>query len=118
MPLQIAHRTLMLPEAIVIESLLTAHGIPFVAAGKDIISQCPHFAFLYGGVAFLVEESDIEAARQIIASGENVPGYETIESGSFEERPVRNALLAFLILIMGAPIPFWYRKRGLQRSIR
>ena len=106
----------MLPEAIVIESLLTAHGIPFVAAGKDIISQCPHFAVLYGGIAFLVEESDLAEARQIIASGESVPGYTTIESLGFEKRPVRNAVAGFLMLLIGAPFPFWYRKPGSPAS--
>ena len=39
MPLAIAHTSLMLPEILVIESLLEAHGIRFSTAGKDIVSQ-------------------------------------------------------------------------------
>ena len=110
MPLQIAHTTLMLPEALVVESLLAAHGIPFAVAGKDIVSQAPHFSILYGGISFLVSEDDLSDAQQLIRAGEAVPGYESIESAGFERRPVRNAILAFLILIMGAPFPFWYRR--------
>ncbi|MBS0233560.1 MAG: hypothetical protein JSR99_08740 [Proteobacteria bacterium] len=110
MPLQIAHTTLMLPEALVIESLLSAHGIRFATAGKDIISQAPQFAILYGGISFLVSEEDLADAQRLIASGKAVPGYTTIESAAFERRPLRNAILAFVMLIMGAPFPFWYRK--------
>lgn len=110
MPLRIAHTTLMLPEAIVIESLLSAHGIRFAVAGKDIISQAPQLAILYGGISFLVCEKDLSDAQHLIASGEAVQGYATIESTAFERRPLRNAILAFVMLIMGAPFPFWYRK--------
>ncbi len=110
MPLQIAHTTLMLPEALVIESLLNAHGIRFAVAGKDIVSQAPHFAILYGGISFLVSEQDLAEVQSLIASGEVVPGYASIESAGFERRPLRNAILAFVILLMGAPFPFWYRK--------
>ncbi|WP_409559921.1 hypothetical protein [Hyphomicrobium sp. MC8b] len=110
MPLRIAHTTLMLPEAIVIESLLDAHGIRFVLAGKDIVCQAPQFAILYGGVSFLVNEDDLADAQRLIASGETVPGYTSIESTAFERRPLRNAILAFVMLIIGAPFPFWYRK--------
>ncbi len=109
MPLQIAHATLMLPEAIVIESLLEAYGIRFATAGKDLIAQAPYMAIGYGGVSFFVDESDLADARQLIASGEAVPGYASIESDGFERHPVPNALLAFVLLISGAPFPFWYR---------
>ncbi len=114
MPLRIAHTTLMLPEALVIESLLSAHGILFATAGKDIISQAPQFAILYGGISFLVSEEDLADAQRLVASGEAVPGYTTIESAGFEAHPLRNAILGFLILIMGAPFPFWYRNAGGQ----
>lgn len=117
MPLQIVHTTLMLPEALVIESLLEAHGIRFATAGKDITFQCPHFAILYGGVSFLVEEADLTDARELIASGMAVPGYVSIESTCFEKHPLRNAVFAFLILIMGAPFPFWYRNVGVRWDI-
>ncbi|MET0640421.1 MAG: DUF2007 domain-containing protein [Hyphomicrobium sp.] len=110
MALENAHTTLMLPEALVIESLLEAHGIRFATAGKDIISQCPQFAFLYGGVSILVDEEDLADARALIASGDEVAGYKSFESDGFERHPVRNAVLAFLVLIMGAPFPFWYRR--------
>lgn len=116
MPLVCAHTTLMLPEAIVIESLLEAHGIRFALAGKDIISQCPQFNILFGGISFLVDEADLETVRALIADGETVPGYASIESAGFERRPVRNAILAFLMLIMGAPFPFWYRSAGTQAN--
>jgi hypothetical protein len=112
MPLARAHTTLMLPEALVIESLLEAHGIRVAMAGKDIISQCPHFAILFGGVSFLVEEADLENAQTLIADTFDVSGYKSLESDGFEKHPVRNALLAFLILFMGVPFPFWYRKTG------
>jgi hypothetical protein len=112
MPLQIAHTTLMLPEALVIESLLTAHGIRFATSGKDIVSQAPQFAILYGGISFLVSEEDLADTRRLIASGQAVPGYVSIESDGFEEHPFRNAVLGFLTLIMGAPFPFWYRNAG------
>ncbi|HVJ79274.1 MAG TPA: hypothetical protein VM620_15715 [Hyphomicrobium sp.] len=117
MPLVIAHTTLMLPEAIVIESLLDAHGIRYALAGKDIISQCPQFNILYGGISFLVEEADLEDAVALIAGAEEVPGYLSIESTNFERRPVRNAVLAFLMLLMGAPFPFWYRGVRLREDI-
>ncbi len=112
MPLVIAHTSLMLPEILVIESLLEAHGIRFVTASKDIVTQCPHFAVLFGGISILVEEEDIENARALIADTHDVPGYKTIESDGFEKHPIRNSVLAFLILIMGAPFPFWYRRAG------
>ena len=112
MPLVCAHTTLMLPEAIVIESLLEAHGIRFALAGKDIISQCPQLNILFGGISFLVDDADLETARALIADTEDVPGYLSIESTGFERRPIRNAILAFLMLIMGAPFPFWYRRAG------
>ena len=41
---------------------------------------------------------------------ETVPGYASIESAGFERRPVRNAILAFAMLLIGAPFPFWYRR--------
>jgi hypothetical protein len=107
-----AHTTLMLPEALVIESILAAHGIWATAAGKDIVSQCPQFAVLFGGISILVTEADLETARALISDVQDVPGYTSIESAGFEQKPVRNALLAFLILIMGAPFPFWYRNAG------
>ena len=110
MPLAIAHTSLMLPEILVIESLLEAHGIRFSTAGKDIISQCPHFAVLFGGISILVEEVDLESARALIADTRDVPGYKSLESDGFEKNPLRNAVLAFLILIMGMPFPFWYRR--------
>jgi putative signal transducing protein len=113
MPLANAHTTLMLPEALVIESLLEAHGIRYATAGKDIVSQCPHFAVLFGGVSILVEEADLENARALIADTHDVPGYKSLESDGFEKRPIRNAVVAFLILFMGAPFPFWYRRTGL-----
>jgi hypothetical protein len=112
MPLVHAHTTLMLPEALVIESLLEAHGIPAVMAGKDIISQCPQFVILFGGVSVLVDERDLDAARGLIAAVEEVPGYAALQSTAFERNPVRNAVLAFLMLIIGAPFPFWYRSSG------
>jgi hypothetical protein len=118
MPLVCAHTTLMLPEAIVIESLLEAHGIRFALAGKDIISQCPQFNILFGGISFLVDEADIETARALIADAQDVPGYLSIESSGFERRPIRNAVLAFVMLIMGAPFPFWYRGSGLRADTR
>lgn len=118
MPLACAHTTLMLPEAIVIESLLEAHGIGFALAGKDIISQCPQFNILFGGISFLVDEEDLETAKALIADVKDVPGYLSIESTGFERRPVRNAILAFLMLIIGAPFPFWYRGRENRPSTR
>ncbi|AGK57749.1 hypothetical protein HYPDE_30373 [Hyphomicrobium denitrificans 1NES1] len=118
MPLVRAHTTLMLPEAIVIESLLDAHGIRFALAGKDIISQCPQFKILFGGISFLVDEADLEMARALIADAEHVPGYLSIESAGFERWPVRNAILAFVMLIIGTPFPFWYRGRGSQSGLR
>jgi len=117
MPLVIAHTTLMLPEAIVIESLLDAHGIRYALAGKDIISQCPQFNILYGGISFLVGEADLEDAVALIGGAEEVPGYLSIESTNFERRPVRNAVLAFLMLLMGAPFPFWYRGVRLREDV-
>ncbi len=105
MPLVHAHTTLMLPEALVIESLLEAHGIRVATAGKDIVSQCPHFAVLFGGISILVEEDDLAIARTLIGNAEDVPGYASIESASFERQPIRNAIVAFLMLIMGAPFP-------------
>lgn len=116
MPLVCAHTTLMLPEAIVIESLLEAHGIRFALAGKDIISQCPQFNILFGGISFLVDEADLETATALIADAEDVPGYVSIESAGFERRPIRNAILAFFMLIIGAPFPFWYRSGGPQAN--
>lgn len=110
MPLVCAHTTLMPPEAIVIESLLEAHGIRFAMAGKDIISQCPQFNILFGGISFLVDEDDLETVRSLIADADTVPGYASIESAGFERRPVRNAILAFAMLLIGAPFPFWYRR--------
>jgi len=109
MPNVIAHTSLMLPEILVIESLLEAHGVRFVTAGKDIVTQCPHFAVLFGGISILVEEEDFESARALIADTRDVPGYKSIESDGFEKNPIRNSVVAFLILIMGAPFPFWYR---------
>lgn len=117
MPLVCAHTTLMLPEAIVIESLLEAHGIRFALAGKDIISQCPQFNILFGGISFLVDEEDLETVRALIADTDDVPGYLSIESAGFERRPVRNAILAFAMLLIGAPFPFWYRGRGNQNGL-
>jgi hypothetical protein len=112
MPLVIAHTSLMLPEILVIESLLEAHGVRFSTAGKDIVTQCPHFAVLFGGISILVDEDDLESARALIADTHDVPGYKSIESDGFEKYPIRNALLAFLILLMGLPFPFWYRRVG------
>jgi hypothetical protein len=117
MPLVHAHTTLMLPEAIVIESLLEAHGIRFALAGKDIISQCPPFNILYGGISFLVDEADLDDAMALIGNAEEVPGYLSIESTNFERRPIRNAVLAFVMLIMGAPFPFWYRGPRLREDV-
>jgi hypothetical protein len=108
----------MLPEAIVIESLLEAHGIRFALAGKDIISQCPQLNILFGGISFLVDEDDLETARALIADVEDVPGYLSIESAGFERRPVRNAIMAFAMLLIGAPFPFWYRGRGNQSGLK
>ena len=110
MPLASAHTTLMLPEALVVESLLEAHGIHFSTAGKDIVSQCPHFTVLFGGISILVDEADFESARALIADAQDIPGYKSIESDGFEKHPIRNAVLAFAILIMGLPFPFWYRR--------
>jgi len=118
MPLVSAHTTLMLPEAIVIESLLEAHGIRAMAAGKDIISQCPQFAVLFGGISILVEEADLATAQALISDAEPVEGYVTLESDAFERRPVRNAVLGFLTLIMGAPFPFWYRNAKSSNEAR
>ena len=112
MPLATAHTTLMLPEALVIESLLEAHGIRFFTSGKDVVSQCPHLAILFDGISILVDEEDLENARALIADVEDVPGYKSIESDGFEKHPIRNAVLGFLILLMGAPFPFWYRNTG------
>ncbi|MFT3730838.1 MAG: hypothetical protein QM780_05330 [Hyphomicrobium sp.] len=112
MTLQVAHTTLMLPEAIVIESLLTAYGIRHATFGKDLVCQAPQLAIFYGGVSFLVSEEDLTDAQRLIAEGEVVPGYVSIESESFEVHPLRNAILGFLITIMGAPFPFWYRNAG------
>ncbi len=112
MPLTIAHTSLMLPEVLVIESLLGAHGIRLATAGKDIVLQCPHFTVLFGGVSILVDEADLESTRALIADTREVPGYKSIESDGFEKYPIRNALLAFLILMMGLPFPFWYRRTG------
>ena len=97
MPLVHAHTTLMLPEALVIESLLEAHGIRVATAGKDIVSQCPHFAVLFGGISILVEEVNLATARALTSDVEDVPGYTSIESVGFEQWPVSNAVLAFLM---------------------
>jgi putative signal transducing protein len=117
MPLAIAHTTLMLPEALVIESLLEAHGIRFSTPGKDIVSQCPHLAVLFDGISILVDEEDLENARALIADVEDVPGYKSIESDGFEKHPIRNAVLGFMILLMGAPFPFWYRRAGSDGTV-
>ena len=111
MPLAV-HTTLMLPEVLVLESLLEAHGIRYATAGKDIVSQCPHFAVLFGGISILVDEEDADAARALIGNTEYVPGYASFESTGFERKPIRNALLAFGMLLMGVPFPFWYRRAG------
>jgi hypothetical protein len=116
MPLVAVHTTLMLPEAIVLESLLEAYGIRFALAGKDIISQCPQFNILYGGVSILVDEADLEDALALIRDAEDVPGYLSIESANFERRPIRNAVMAFVMLLMGAPFPFWYRGARLREG--
>ncbi|MBA2127765.1 hypothetical protein DLM45_16255 [Hyphomicrobium methylovorum] len=115
MALVTAHRTLMLPEALVIESLLEAHGIAVATASKDIVFQCPQLTTLFGGIEIRVAESDLAAARALIADVvEEVPGYETLESRAFRRRPIRNALLTFAMLLIGAPFPFWYRNEGLR----
>jgi hypothetical protein len=107
----------MLPEAIVIESLLEARGIRFAVAGMDIASQCPHFVVLFGGISILVDEDDLEIAQALIADGEKVPGYLSLESTNFERRPIRNAVLAFVLLLMGVPFPFWYRGASLRADV-
>jgi hypothetical protein len=112
-----AHTTLMLPEAIVIESLLEAHGIRFATAGKDIVSQCPQFNILFGGISFLVDETDLTDAMALIGDAQDVPGYLSLESTNFERRPIRNAVLAFVMLLMGAPFPFWYRGARLREDV-
>ena len=56
------------------------------------------------------EEADLESTRALIADTQDVPGYKSLESDGFEKNPLRNAVLAFLILIMGMPFPFWYRR--------
>ena len=116
MPLVRAHTTLMMPEALVIESLLEAHGIRFATAGKDIVSQCPYFTILFDGVSILVEEADLENAVALISDVQDVPGYISLESTNFERRPIRNAVLAFVMLIMGVPFPFWYRGPSLRED--
>jgi hypothetical protein len=71
---------------------------------------------LYGGISFLVDEADLDDTMALIADADDVPGYLSIESTNFERRPIRNAVLAFVMLIMGAPFPFWYRGSGLRED--
>lgn len=114
MPLVRAHTTLMLPEAIVIESLLEAHGIDFVTTGKNIVFQCPHLAVLFDGISIFVANEDLATARTLIADADEVPGYLSLESTNFERRPLRNGFLALVMALMGAPFPFWYRGTHLR----
>lgn len=109
MPMVRVFTTLMLSEALVVESLLNAHDIATEQTGRDIVSQCPQLAIMFSGVSIFVDEDDAAAARELIRSGEEVPGYKSVQSRGFERRPLFNAILAFLMLIMGAPFPFWYR---------
>lgn len=103
--------TLMLPEALVVESLLEAHGIAATNMGRDLAATCPQFTILFGGIHVLVDEDQADVARDLIGSAEPVPGYKTIQSDGFERNPVRNALLTFATVIIGAPFPFWYRRK-------
>lgn len=113
-----AFSTLMLPEALVVESMLQAHGIKAMSTGRELCNLCPHFAIVFGGIWVFVDEADVGAARELIAASVDVPGYKTIESRSFERRPIRNALLTFAMLLMGAPFPFWYRRaRGARDTV-
>ncbi len=116
MPLVHVHTTLMLPEALVIGSKLRAHRIRFATIGQDIISQCPQMAVVFGGICILVEEADVDDARALIGDVNDVPGYCSLESDAFEKHPIRNAILAFFILIVGAPVPFWFRKAGMGEA--
>lgn len=104
------YSTLMLPEMLVVESLLEAYGLKTTTFGRDIVSVSPQFAILFGGIQVFVEEEQADTALALIASAENVPGYKSIESDGFERNPIRNALLAFVISMLGAPFPFWYRR--------
>jgi hypothetical protein len=67
----------MLPEALVVESLLRAQGICTTTAGKDIVPQCPQLAILFDGISILVDESNFAAARALIDDAEDVPGYKS-----------------------------------------
>lgn len=110
MALVIAHTTLMLPEALVIDSLLRAHGIRTASVGGDIVSTCPHYAVLFGGIRILVEEDQLAAARQLIAYAEPVDNYEDFQSAGFMRNPLRNGVLITIsTFLFGVPLPFWVR---------
>ena len=73
MSLANAHTTLMMPEALVIESLARGARHSFHGCGQGPHRSSTALPILYGGVSFLVSEEDLADAQLLIAQRESRP---------------------------------------------
>lgn len=107
------------PEAVVLGSVLRGYRIRHELQNAAHAVQAWHVMLAIGGIRVWVAKSDAETALALLEEVHPVKGGDLRQSTAFREKRVRNAILAFAILIYcGLPFPFWVRNSATHRPNR
>lgn len=97
-----------LPEALVVESLLGAHGIRATLIGAEMARQRWDLTIALGGIPILVSDVDAATANALVQSGTRPRAERQWESTAFKTHPIRNGVwAAFVFFVLSGIWPIW-----------
>jgi len=107
---------LSIPEAVCIQTMLDAHGIPSAANALSYTQVNWLNLFAVGGIGISVVDVDREAARALLTPVDDyLPDLET-DSAAFLRNAVRNTLIGFATFCyFGVLIPYWVKHRKFKQ---
>lgn len=108
MTLVCVYVTYELPEAVVIDGLLQAHGLHPHLQNARMAAMKPILLVALGGIRVLVPEAEGDDAQSLIGEPHTQMRPMTPESDGFWTAPLRNGLFGFGVLFFaGIPAPIW-----------
>jgi hypothetical protein len=110
---------LSLPEALVVSSYLSGHGLITALNGYHHASAAWFVLFALDGVRISVLDRDVGRARELLADvASKDPSQEEPEAGRRHSAPTvfEVAVAAAALILSGLPLPLWIRRRYLHST--
>jgi hypothetical protein len=106
-----------LAEALVIDSLLSAHGVRATLIGQEMARQRWDLTLALGGIPILISDADHETAESLIGSAVDGSAVTPWEAKAFWTNPLFNGAFALAVLVVLSGVwPVWTARSARWQS--